>query len=71
MSMCGLILVPVKDHTLFQTKKAKSITLFQTKTVPKTIPFSLYIGSPLPHCENRRGKSSFCLQVERCRITTA
>ena len=36
--MCGVIL-PCQNHTLSQTKKAKSITLFQIKTVPKPIPF--------------------------------
>ena len=53
MNMCGLIL-PCQNYTLFQTKKAISITsLFQTKTLgSRTIPFraahSLYIGVPLP-----------------------
>ena len=38
--MCGLIL-PCQNHTLFQTKRAKSITLFQTKTAPKPYPLNL------------------------------
>ena len=52
MNMCGRIL-PCQNHTLFQTKKAKSITLFQTKTAPKPYPLgqaahthSFYIGVP-------------------------
>ena len=50
MNMCGLIL-PCQNHT---TKKAKSITLFQTTvTAPfraahTHIPYSLYIGVPPP-----------------------
>ena len=37
MNMCGLIL-SCQNHTLFQTKKAKSITPFQNKNSSKTIP---------------------------------
>ena len=54
MNMCGLILL-CQNHTLFQTKQAKSITLFQTKTVPKfhtlwggTYPYSLVPKPPPP-----------------------
>ena len=55
MNKCGLIL-PCQNHTLFQTKKAKSITLFLTKNSPQTIPFRaahthiakrVYTGVPL------------------------
>ena len=42
MNMCGLIL-SCQNHTLFQTKKAKSITLFQTITAPKPYPLGRHI----------------------------
>ena len=42
MNLCGLI-PPCQNHTLFQTKKAKSITLFQTKTAPQPYPFGWHI----------------------------
>ena len=42
MNMCGLIF-PCQNHTLFQTKKAKSITLSQTKTAPKPYPLGRHI----------------------------
>ena len=42
MNMCGLIL-PCQNRTLFQTKKAKSITLSQTKTAPKPYPLGRHI----------------------------
>ena len=42
MNMCGVIL-PCQYYTLFQTKKAKSITLFQTKTAPEPYPLGRHI----------------------------
>ena len=56
MNMCGLIL-PYQNHTLFQTKKAKSITLFQTKTAPKPYPLELiyiYRSTPTPSPQRTR-----------------
>ena len=46
MNMCGCHTSRSQNHTLFQTEKAKSITLFQIKTAPKPYTYSLYIGVP-------------------------
>ena len=42
MNMCGVIL-PCQNHTLFQTKKAKSIALFQSETALKPFPLGWHI----------------------------
>ena len=78
MNMCSFIL-PCQNHILFQTKKAKSITLFQTKTAPKSYPLerhisilSLYIGVPHLPCDAygfaiqkllAPHKTSYCTQM--------